>query len=770
MEKQTKKYILPEVLAPAGSMEGFKGALAAGADAIYLGGQKYGARAYAENFGREELIACIRQAHLLERKVYMTVNVATKDDELEDTVAYVKDFYEHGLDGVIVQDLGVIKRLREECPNLLLHASTQLSVTSAEAVRFLKQLGVCRVVPARELSLAEMEKIKEEEPIEIEAFIHGAMCYSYSGRCLMSSFLGGRSGNRGRCAGTCRLPFTVRDGEGNLFGKDAKLGARGECYPLSMKDLCVLEILPELIDAGINSFKIEGRMKKPEYAAGTTAFYRKYVDRFVEWDANGRKTPWKIDKEDLKELRSLYIRSELSTGYYHKRNGRDMVTVGAPGYAGADAALLDTIKERLLMNPAQRDIRGNAVFIPGKPASFTLTTGSSGSGAEISVTVEGNEVQEAQKRPMTESDLAGRLSKMGDTVFGLKDLKVKVEGNVFLPVGAINGLRREAVAALEEAILTDNAVQRETVAKETDRQYQSGQTLAGSVVQKTATTTSTEGMKDTKDRQTVWASVLTVQQLDAVLEAGVQHIIVEETTELRERVRKIGNRGNLQFYLALPFILRADARGKIQSILVSDELCLYKGVIARTLEEVELLKEIGYSGEIISDSSIYTWNRSSGEVIMDAVDRDILSLELSSHEIKPLLKGRSNRLILPVYGRIPMMITANCVRKTEGQCIHKEREGEFLLLEDRKKAKLPVRCACNYCYNVIYNSLPLSLHKYTSEQVVRSCGGILCSFTTENRAETEKMIQYFLCVVRDGGSMKAPEIQFTNGHFIKSVL
>ena len=269
-----------EVLAPAGSRDALIGAFSAGADAVYLGGERFGARAYADNFSTEDIIRSIGEAHVLDRKVYLTANVLTREDEMQELVSFVRQLDEAGLDGVIVQDLGVLAALHEACPGLPLHASTQLSVTGQDAVRLLRDLGVSRVVPARELSLSEIEALRAEdaamysEPVEIEAFVHGAMCYSYSGRCLMSSFLGGRSPSRP----LCRLPYRILDEKRKPAGPDAR---RKEVYPLSMKDMCVLSILPELIDAGIDSFKIEGRMKKPVYAAGVTAIYRKYVDRFM---------------------------------------------------------------------------------------------------------------------------------------------------------------------------------------------------------------------------------------------------------------------------------------------------------------------------------------------------------------------------------------------------------------------------------------------------------------------------------------------------------
>ncbi len=754
-------------------MESFRGALAAGADAIYLGGRKYGARAYAENFDKDDLIACIRQAHLLERKVYLTVNVATKEEELEDTVQFVRDLYEHGLDGVIAQDLGVISSLRQECPALLLHASTQLSVTSAESVRFLKRLGVCRVVPARELSLKEMAQIKEEEPIEIEAFVHGAMCYSYSGRCLMSSFLGGRSGNRGRCAGTCRLPFSVVDGDGKIIGQDEKRARKGECYPLSMKDLCVLEILPDLIDAGIDSFKIEGRMKKPEYAAGTTAFYRKYVDRYVQWNAEGRKTPWKIDEKDREELYSLYIRSELSIGYYYRKNGRDMVTINAPGYVGANPALLDNLREKYL-HPAQlRPIAGVAKLYPGQPAELTLTTETKSGEKAISVTVVGDNVQHARKRPMTEEDISKRLGKTGDTSFYVTQMQVFTGENVFMPVVSLNALRRKAIGALEEKILKENASLRLQEAKENEVKYlQVPKWKKHSTDYDESSADSnnlTESMQN-RHETIIWASVLTAAQLDAAVHSGVRKIFIEDLDYLRAKSEQYLDSTDAEIYLALPHIFRSEFREKIIKTLQSDDLRRFNGVLARTLEELELLREMGYSGEIIADSSIYTWNKMSSEVVLDQVDRDVLSLELSASEIKPLLSSQNHRRILQVYGRVPMMVSANCVRKTELKCRHREENEELLRLEDRKHAKFPVRCACGYCYNIIYNCVPLSLHKFVDHPVMRMCSEVMLNFTTESGEETTQIISNYRGAFEGEAFDQRVLTQFTNGHFIKSVI
>ena len=265
-----------ELLAPAGSYEGFEAAIGAGADAVYVGGAAFGARAYAKNFGEEELLRAIDTAHIHGKKLYLTVNTLLKNRELsEQLYEYLLPYYKAGLDAVIVQDIGVFQFIKEHFPGLHLHASTQMAISGPEGMRFLEKLGASRVVAARELTLEELSEMHRESPIEIEAFIHGALCYSYSGLCLMSSILGGRSGNRGRCAQPCRLTYDAAQ------DKNAFRGKKQKC-PLSLKDLNTIGLLPDIIAAGVTSLKIEGRMKQPQYTAGVTAVYRKYLDLFLE--------------------------------------------------------------------------------------------------------------------------------------------------------------------------------------------------------------------------------------------------------------------------------------------------------------------------------------------------------------------------------------------------------------------------------------------------------------------------------------------------------
>lgn len=250
-----------EILAPAGSVETMRAALNGGADAVYIGGSRFGARAYADNPDETALLAAIDEVHLRGKKLYMAVNTLLKEREMDELYHFILPYYREGLDGVIVQDFGVLARLKSWFPSLPLHASTQMTLTGWEEAARLKADGVSRIVPSRELSLEEIRQIHERVDVEIEAFVHGALCYCYSGQCLLSSFIGGRSGNRGRCAQPCRLPYKV--------GKDQKTR-----YLLSPKDICTLKDIPDLVDAGIISFKIEGRMKKPEYAALVSFMYR----------------------------------------------------------------------------------------------------------------------------------------------------------------------------------------------------------------------------------------------------------------------------------------------------------------------------------------------------------------------------------------------------------------------------------------------------------------------------------------------------------------
>jgi putative protease len=310
--------IKPEILAPAGSFEAFIAAVHSGCDAVYLGGSKYGARAYAKNFDLETLERAISYARNFGVKIYYTINTLFKEKEIDSLMTHINEVYQLGIDALIVQDLGVISLLQQFFPSLELHASTQINCHSVAGIQFLQDLGIKRVVLARELSLDEIIYIKKHTKMPIEAFVHGALCYSYSGQCLMSSFMGGRSGNRGRCAQPCRLNYKVTIDQ-QVYESS---------HVLSPKDIETITVLPELIEAGIDSFKIEGRMKSKEYVTLMTTLYRYYTDTYVE---NGVIN---VKQKDLDDMAQIFNRGNFTNGYYFQHNNSDMITFEQPKHQG----------------------------------------------------------------------------------------------------------------------------------------------------------------------------------------------------------------------------------------------------------------------------------------------------------------------------------------------------------------------------------------------------------------------------------------------------
>ncbi len=490
----------PEILAPAGSMDALKAAVSAGADACYAGGNMFSARAFAGNFDTTELLEAIDYCHIHNVKLYMAVNTLLKNSEMKDLIPYLDPFYREGVDGIIVQDVGVIRSLSKAYPDLPLHGSTQMSVCSTYGAEFLKNLGMTRFVPARELSLNEIKSIKEAVDIEIETFVHGAMCFCYSGKCLMSSFAGGRSGNRGRCAQPCRKAYNSKQ-----FNHE---------YALSMNDLCTLASLPQLIEAGIDSFKIEGRMKKPEYVAAAVHAYSEITDECINGHLNEKRIAYHTDR-----LMDIYNRGGFSSGYYYMKNGKEMLANKRPNHTGTligkveaveapfvyirlergiqakdvleirtgteqnieltsnvtaqagqkirlnannlrqirkdmhvyrtrNNALIEDIGVRFIQKEKQTDIYGKVTAKIGEPITLELFSGVD----DISVKVKGECVSQAAKRPVEVTQIIDKLSKTGGTGFNFY-LESECDENIFISLGSLNVLRREAVRRLEQALI-----------------------------------------------------------------------------------------------------------------------------------------------------------------------------------------------------------------------------------------------------------------------------------------------------------------------------
>jgi len=731
-----------ELLAPAGNPEAFYGAIHAGADAVYLGGNRFGARAYAENFTEDQIISCIRYAHLFGRRVYLTVNTLVKESEFDQVFHYLKPLYLAGLDGVIVQDIGVLNFIRECFPDLKLHASTQMTVTGSYAAEMLKHLGVCRVVPARELSLEEIKALIIDTGLEIETFIHGAMCYCYSGQCLFSSILGGRSGNRGRCAQPCRLPYSLKDRKSDLKEK----------FPLSLKDMCTIEHIPDLLDAGIASLKIEGRMKKPEYAAGVTAMYRKYVDRYYAVGRSG----YTVDEADMEQLKKLYIRSQIQSGYYHKYNGSEMVTMDSPAYSGSDETILSEIRENYINTVPKIDVHVSAYFKEGEPAEVSLSAG------ELTVSVSGDVVESASKQPITEENIIKQLKKMGECSFRAKDILVSLDERVFYSLKSINELRRKAVALLEDAIIRENGFCGDRTVNLSSVPYKLPEAH-----------TNTNGVHVLVNNITqfrVLSKMLLQYDADTKL---VKRIYINADLLYREKGREEILDSSLitrrELFLVLPYIIRRKDYSYLEKVfsLANTHKDAITGFLVRNQEELAFLTRKNYSGKLQSDTNFYIWNRKTLNHWKDVLTGYCLPFELNASEQRRLLYAD-----IPcekiIYGRIPMMQSANCVAKTLYTCKKNIECDEVVSLKDRYGKEFPVLLNCLHCTNIIYNSVPLSLHKDWRKWC--DCVSMRLDFTVESERQTEAILSGYLNLASSGetdsviNAMKNVGMDYTTGH------
>lgn len=731
-----------ELLAPAGNYESFLGAIHAGADAVYLAGQKFGARAYADNFSEEELCRAIRYAHLYDKKVYLTLNTLVKEKEFSDIYSYLNPYYQEGLDGIIIQDLGVLKYVKEVFPGLLLHISTQAMVTGPAGASFLKEQGAVRVVPARELSLEEIRNIKEQTGLEMETFIHGAMCYCYSGQCLFSSIAGGRSGNRGRCAQPCRLPYQLK-----VNGKTA---LDGEVYPLSLKDMCTIQHIPELIMAGIDSFKIEGRMKKPEYTAGVTSIYRKYIDRF--YDNPGKYT--ETDSDDLRKLSSLYIRSGVQNGYYFRHNGREMITLNSPAYSGSDEMLLNDIRREFLIPEKKIDIDISLYCHVGEPISLTMYLSDK---PEYCVVSEGPIIEKASKQPVEKDILYEKISKLGNTFFSIRNTTIELGNNCFIPMKTFNELRRDTVLRLEDAILKqkNNTLKRNLELCDYDElQYKDIKSL--------------KGISDVTPINCGYSVlVTTIDQLKACIEVAqyIRRIYIEselvfgnETHNVTDIINYLNaDTGHLEIYIALPFVIRLKDSEFLSNLKKFIQDNRIDGCLLRNVEELGLFKQGMFSDiniKLATDAGLYCFQSMAVKQYSGFATSVCLPYELNRAEKKNLMGKCEDTLFEQViYGRVPMMITANCLEKTSKSCTGKK---STIQLIDRYKHEFPVQNICRHCYNIIWNCMPLSLHARLDDY--HRCIKRL-QFTTESADITAKILDFFI-----NGKGEFPVKEYTTGH------
>lgn len=792
MEQNMNKKV--EILSPAGSYESLKAAIAAGADAVYIGGTRFGARAYANNLTEEELLEAIDYVHLHGRKIYLTINTLLKEHELcNELYDYLLPYYKQGIDAVIVQDIGVLTYIKEQFPDLPIHASTQMTITNVLGAQFLKSLGAERIVTAREMQLSEIEEIAKNTDVEIESFVHGALCYCYSGQCLYSSLIGGRSGNRGQCAQPCRLPYRTDN------QKDTQ-------YVLSLKDICTLEYIPELVEAGIDSFKIEGRMKKPEYVALVTAMYRKYVDLYLKC---GKKA-FRVEEKDREMLMDLYNRGGSHGGYYHTKNGREMLSLERPNHAGVPALQVMKCKGRNVTVKALVDIhKGDVIELPDGAENFTfgmdvlkgqtttITTHKNQKFSQdhilnrtrnesllqwikasiidskskmkingqlklsvkeaarlvieyqdITVEVAGEKAQEAVNQPMNAERVEKQMRKTGNTLYEFDKLQIELDGNLFMPMQALNELRRTGIEALEKQILLSF--------RRTEKQK----------------VLHTDESEKTHNSMPMYVYVENLEQWEEALNFDYAERIYLDCNALNkawanldipniiDRTHKSGK----QIYLGMPHIFRKETILKYEEAYDNIMKASWDGVLIRNYESYAFLKNHGYSGKIVTDYNLYQFNKYAKEFWKnEMIESTTAPLELNFKELKEVGVENSE---LVVYGYFPMMVSAQCVKKTTEGC--NKQKGQ-IFIKDRYQKQFAVKNHCDYCYNIIYNTAPVVLTDQKMEIIELNPKAIRLHFTTENRQSMRKIMELYNEVFYKGGQAIEPEFEFTRGHFKRGI-
>lgn len=774
--------MIPEILAPAGSMEALKAAVHAGADAVYLGGSRFGARAFADNFDENTLIQGIEYCHIYGVKVYLTVNTLFRNEEMEELYDYLAPYYEAGLDAVIVQDLGVVLYIHEHFPGLSIHASTQMTITTEYAYSLLMDYGVTRIVPARELSMEEIRQLKAAECVpEVEIFVQGALCYCYSGQCLMSSMLGGRSGNRGRCAQTCRLPYSVLDKEGQMVRTEGP-------YVLSPKDLCGLEAVPELIRAGVDSFKIEGRMKKPEYVAACVKAYRCIVDAWFQGSYSDE-----LIEHCKNEMAEVFNRGGFTRGYFSQKNGKNMMSFKAPGNIGVVIGYIEDIRKnkliiRLSKNVSKGDIlmlngeknqitltcnvegnkqqqiilnapkskellngqsvyrmlhaplmeelgqytstekpialQGTMEMMQGKPACFTISMDNGKKSYQV--TVYGDIVEEASKNPVTREMIMDKVGKTGNTRYYFEKLDMNIAENVFYSLKALKQLRRKAIGQLESVVLNQYRRSRDEIKADQSvvtkgtvkHKWDNGYCTAVSFM-----------VSDEKQFH-----ILNEDKRIKDIYLDLQYFKKEDIIELINEY----DRGK-HIFLVLPPVLRHGFIKEMKDVLqcIPEQIT---GLIVRNLDELAYLKNANYSGEVITDYSLYVMNAYAVRFVRNNFPeaRITIPVELNEKQIETLPFLHDN-CEMEVYGYQQLMVSAQCIQNNMRQC---NQDNPVFWLKDRYNKMFYVKSVCKYCYSLYYNGIPTILFDLVKKNPNMNIT-LRLHFTRENEQEVRNILDAF---------------------------
>lgn len=792
-----------ELLAPAGSMESLQAAVQNGADAVYLGGAKFSARAYASNFDEENMRKAVEYCHLYNVKIYVTVNTLIKEDEIKEALEYIRFLYEVGVDALIIQDTGIAKLIKTNFPDFELHASTQMTVHNGEGAKFLNDLGFKRIVLSRELTMDEIKHISLELGIETEVFIHGALCVSYSGQCLMSSLIGGRSGNRGRCAQPCRLPYEIIEQESNKSKKG---------YLLSPKDICTLEDVLSFIKSGTSSLKIEGRMKRPEYVAGVVQSYRKAIDKAYKQlnechDTIGKNIlketeEFNIQKEN-KRLLQLFNREGFSKAYLFGNVGKDMMAYNFPKNTGVEIGKINkdmtiTLKENLGLKDGIRIKDGGFIVskilkdsksveeafagdtISIKPAKYKsgdilfktsdnrLLEGLGESysniyGKKINIDLDivfevdkpfmlksdydgekfysqGQVVQEALKKPLDKEKIVSNLRKTGDTAFNFKNINFESFEEGFMPVSAINAARRELLEKIESYInLKDKREFNKEVDFNREQKKPFNEELEGTLV-----------------------VVTTKEQLKAAEELEFDNIAVE--IFMRDNLKEVNKIKCKNVFIKTPSVIKDEF--EVVCSKIEKNLPYIKGIVTSNLGIINRFKD---RTTIIGDYKLNNFNSYGVEFYKEFVDVLSLSVELNKKEIGQLVKKSVVPTMMMVYGKIELMISEYCAigstfggKSTNKSCNGACGKGTFVL-KDRMGAEFKVKTD-KYCRSHIYNSLPLNLISNLEEIKKLKINLFRADFIDESYEETLEVLKS-LKEESFNGDFKG----FTRGHFKRGV-
>ena len=814
----SQKGFIMELLAPAGTMENFMAALESGADAIYLGGKVFNARAHAANFGIDELREAVRLAHILDVSVYVTVNILIGDTELKDLEQYIKDLDSIGVDAIIVQDLAVAEIAKRVAPNIHLHGSTQMTAATLDAVRFYESLGFTRVVLARELSLKEIQHICKHCKAEIEVFVHGALCVCYSGQCLMSSFIGGRSGNRGACAQPCRLPYELLDSKGE------SVLPKHEAYLLSPKDLNYSEHMNELVAAGVTSFKVEGRMKKVSYVRQVIGTYREILDEAS------------IHENQRKALASGFNRG-FSTAYLEDTVGRQMMTVVAPNHQGKPIgesytkkgevylSLTEPIEQRSLVKilqsngsvtyytvddewtcvsdtlykgrpaeglavgqlylastPKNTKSRGLQEFTRKYDMSVYLSVGSNGEtnyteltailDSGLSVTVTNEYVPAiANKVPTSLEKVTEQLGRLGNTLFRLSYVDIP-DGPYMWPASVLNALRRDAVTALETALITHHVEswQALQVTGDVDYDFKAQHELS----------------YDTCPM--ISARVDEIEGVKAAIAGGAQKIIfggdrlsrTPYALSVYDEVARLCAQSDVICTFATPRVVKDDEVEAYKHTLEAIVQAHPDSISIHVPQALLWLRELGYTGAIEADTGLNIFNTPTlhfwEQLHISCVNP---SQELTLKQITELAKHSHVPIETMIHGYTEMMISEYCAIASfvgTGSKVNCPMPcvKESYSLKDRKGEIFPIRTD-PYCRMHIMNSHEMDMRAYVPMLLQKGISILRIDGRHMKPSYVKDIVSQYVGIAT--GTMEAPPKKIdsqgesiTRGHYFRGIL